>query len=110
RIDLTRPIGDRLDAFEKKVSAQSTRLLLSELVILIADNDPKIQIRATSLLKRLAEDKRRFRSDHLIAIFDSLSEVRHWEAKLHICQMLQHVKIPRTSEKKVAWFLERCLL
>jgi len=88
---------------------QSTRSFVNQLVLLIAPDEPKLQIKATALLKRLAENKSRFTRSQLAAIFDSLAEVTHWEAKLHLCQMLQHVKIPNGSETKVVWFLERCL-
>ena len=88
---------------------QSTRSFVNQLVLLIAPDEPKTQVKATALLKRLAENKSRFSRPQLAAIFDSLVEVTHWEAKLHLCQMLQHVKIPNGSETKVVWFLERCL-
>ncbi|HEX7721733.1 MAG TPA: hypothetical protein VF397_06215 [Pyrinomonadaceae bacterium] len=88
---------------------RSTKSLVNQLVLLIAPDEPKLQIKATALLKRLAESGTRFTRSQLAAIFDSLAEVTHWEAKLHLCQMLQHVKIPNGSETKVVWFLERCL-
>jgi len=88
---------------------QSTRSFVNQLVLLIAPDEPKLQIKATALLKRLAENKIRFTRSQLAAIFDSLAEATHWEAKLHLCQMLQHIKIPNGSETKVVWFLERCL-
>ena len=88
---------------------QSTRSFVNQLVLLIAPGEPKLQIKATGLLKRLAESGTKFTTQQLVAIFDSLAEVTHWEAKLHLCQMLQHVKILNGSETKVVWFLERCL-
>jgi len=89
---------------------QSTRSFVNQLALVIAPDEPKLQIKATALLKRLAESGTKFTTQQLAAIFDSLAEVTHWEAKLHLCQMLQHVRIPTGSETKVVWFLERCLL
>ena len=83
---------------------QSTGSFVNRLVLLIAPDEPKLQIKATALLKRLAENKIRFTRPQLAAIFDSLGEVTHWEAKLHLCQMLRHVRIPNGSETKVVWF------
>jgi hypothetical protein len=91
------------------VRHRSTRSFVNQLVLLIGPDEPKLQIKATALLKRLAESGTKFTTQQLTAIFDSLAEVTHWEAKLHLCQMLQHLKIPNGSETKVVWFLERCL-
>jgi hypothetical protein len=85
-----------------------TPSFINQLVLLVADDDPQIQIRATWLLKRLAEEKATFKTAHLIAVFDSVSTLVHWEARLHICQMLQHITIPTGCEKKLAGFLARC--
>lgn len=76
---------------------------------LVADKEENIQTGATWLLKRLAENHVRFKSEHLIALFGSLSELTHWLSKLHVCQMLQYVTIPEESERNVTWFLERNL-
>jgi len=86
-----------------------TPSFINQLVLLVADDDPKIQIRSTWLLKRLAEEKTAFKSEQLIAMFDSVSALVHWEARLHICQMLQHITIPKGCETKLAWFLVRCV-
>jgi len=88
---------------------RSTNSFVNQLVLLIAPAEPKLQIKATALLKRLAENDTRFTTQQLAAIFDSLAEATHCEAKLHLCQMLQHIDIPEGSETKVVWFLERCL-
>jgi len=89
---------------------RSEKSLINGLVLLLPEKESEIQIGATRLLKRLAEKETRFSTQQLATIFDSLTDLAHWEAKLHICQMLQHVRIPKGSEKKVAWFLERTLL
>jgi hypothetical protein len=91
---------------------QRKNSLIESLVLLVADDEPKIQTAATWLLKRLAEDEdhAEFKTEHLITLFDSLSELRHWIPKLHVCQMLGYVAIPEQSERNVAWFLEQNLL
>jgi hypothetical protein len=82
---------------------------VNQLVLLVADDDPEIQARATWLLKRLAEEKTAFTNEQLIAMFDSVAALVHWETRLHICQLLQHVTIPKECGAKVAHFLDRCL-
>ena len=111
--ELERTDGDG-GSLELLLARHATRSFINQLVLLIAPGEPKvqipkIQIKATALLKRLAESGTKFTTQQLVAIFDSLAEVTHWEAKLHLCQMLQHVRIPNGSETKVVWFLERCL-
>ncbi len=98
------------ELLESVLSKQrSAKSLINGLVVLIGDEKRKVQIRATWLLKRLAESKTQFNPKQLAAILDSLSEFTHWEAKLHVCQMLPHVIIPKASERKVVWFLEMSL-
>jgi len=83
--------------------------MIDELVLLLTADEARIHGQVTALLKRLAENEVRFTSEQRRAIFDSLPEVKEWESKLHLCQMLQHVRIPKGSQANVAWFLERCL-
>ncbi len=107
--ELAEVVGDRdsLDLFLAR--HRSTRSFVNQLVLLNAPAEPKLQIKATALLKRLAESGTKFTTQQLVAIFDSLAEVRHWEAKLHLCQLLPHVEIPKGSGTKIVWFFERCL-
>src|SRR5437868_5693112 len=51
------------------------------------------QFRQDVATEALAEQKRSFTENQLIAVVDSLSALRHWQSRLHICQILQHVKI-----------------
>jgi hypothetical protein len=95
-----------LDALESLIKKRKPSLI-NQLVLLVADDDPRIQVRATWLLKRLAEEKIAFSDNQLVAIFDSVSTLAYWEARLHVCQLLGHVKIPKGCERKVAGFLER---
>lgn len=83
--------------------------MADELVLLLTADEAKIHPQVTALLKRLAENGMRFTSEQRRTIFDSLAEVTDWESKLHLCQMLQHVKIAKGSQANVAWFLDRCL-
>jgi hypothetical protein len=46
-----------------------SKSLINQLVILLSDDQPKVQVRATRELKRLAETKSRFNSDQLRVIF-----------------------------------------
>jgi hypothetical protein len=102
--------GKHTDVLERILSRhRRTNSLIESLVLLVADKEPRIQAGATWLLKRLAENQVQFKSEHLIALFGSLSELTHWLPKLHVCQMLQYVVIPEESERSVAWFLERNL-
>ena len=102
--------GKHTDVLERILSRhRRTNSLIESLVLLTGDQESNIQTGATWLLKRLAETHVQFKKEHLIAFFGSLSELTHWLAKLHICQMLQYVVIPKGSERSVVWFLERNL-
>jgi|RhiMetdeSRZDD1v2_1073273.scaffolds.fasta_scaffold215840_2 hypothetical protein len=102
--------GKHTDVLDRILSKhRRTNSLIESLVLLMADQQSSVQTGATWLLKVLAENDAEFKSKHLIAIFGSLSELTHWLSKLHICQMLQYVSIPRESERSVVWFLERNL-
>jgi hypothetical protein len=102
--------GRHTEVLERILSGHhATNLLIKGLVLLVADKEQRIQTGATWLLKRLAENHVHFKREHLIALFGSVSELTHWMAKLHVCQMLQYVVIPEESERNVAWFLERNL-
>jgi hypothetical protein len=86
-----------------------SRAMIDDLVLLLTADETRIHRQVTALLKRLPEKEVRFTNEQRRAIFDSLAEVNDWESKLHLCQILQHVRIPKGSEAKVAWFLERRL-
>jgi len=102
--------GRHTDVVERILSRQRrTSSLIKDLVLLVADEEQKIQTGATWLLKRLAENHVPFKTEHLIALFGSLSELTYWISKLHVCQMLQYVVIPKESERSITWFLERNL-
>ena len=102
--------GKHTDVLEGILSRhRPTHSLIRSLVTLAADKEDKIQTGATWLLKRVAENQYHFKSEHLIALFGSLSELTHWISKLHVCQMLRFIPIPDESARNVVWFLERNL-
>lgn len=102
--------GRHTDVLERILSRpRQANSLIRDMVLLVTDKEQKIQTGATWLLKRLAENHVPFKTEHLIALFGSLSELTHWTSKLHICQMLPHVTIPAGSERTLVWFLERNL-
>ena len=102
--------GKHTDVLERMLSRHHpTNLLIEGLVLLVVDQEPNIQTGATWLLKRLAEKHVQFKQAHLIALFGSLSELTHWLSKLHVCQMLPYLMIPKESESSLIWFLERNL-
>ena len=102
--------GKHTDVLERILSRhRPTNSLIEALVLLVADQEPNIQAGATWLLKRLADNHVQFKKAHLIALFGSLSELTHWLSKLHVCQMLPYLMIPKESESSLIWFLERNL-
>ena len=110
KAELERLDGQPVSTFEVFLSEhRPSKAMIDELVLLLTADDAKIHPQVTALLKRLAENGVRFTSEQRRAIFDSLADVNDWESKLHLCQMLQHVKIPKGSQVNVAWFLDRCL-
>jgi hypothetical protein len=117
-ITLNQMTRDELEKFDWKQgdvlkqilsSRRRTNSLIEDLTLLVANKEPIIQTKATGLLKKLAENKVKFKTEHVMVLFDSLAELEDWESKLHVCQMLQHIEIPQRSEGSVVWFLERSL-
>jgi hypothetical protein len=102
--------GKHVGALEALLENRAPSSLVRSLVNLVGDSQEKIQVAVTWLLKRLAENDARFKTEHLIVLFSSLSELTHWLSKLHVCQMLQYVAIPEESAENVVWFLERNLM
>jgi len=50
------------------------------------------------VLKRLAENHVQFKEAHLIALFGSLCRADPLAIKLHVCQVLPYLMIPKESE------------
>src|SRR5262249_38097172 len=87
-----------------------SRTFVSNLVLLISDNDQNVQMGAMWILKKLVESDIKPNKTQLVALFDSLSDLNHWLPKLHICQMLQYLAIPSESKRNLCRFLEQNLL
>ena len=103
--------GKHTDALERVLSShRPTHSFIGSLITLAAVKEETIQTGATWLLKRLAENQVHFTQRTLIALFGSLQGLTHWLSKLHICQMLQYVDIPKDSTDNIVWFLERNLM
>ncbi len=109
---------DRLSAFDGKhlpplvaivAEVTPTKPVLNEIISLAMDPDLRIQTASTWLLKNWAEKGVRLTQAQLEALFASLPEIAHWEARLHLCQILPHVRIPKECDKILVWFLEGCL-
>ena len=110
KAELERLDGETASVFDVFLSEhRPAKAMIDELVLLLIADDAKFHRQVTALLKRLAETEVRFTSEQRRAIFDSLAEVNDWESKLHLCQMLQHLKIPKGSQVNLAHFLELCL-
>ncbi len=67
---------------------------IQELIVFAQHNDIKIQAAATWLLKNLIEENVKFSQPQTTALINLLSNLNHWEAKLHILQILPNLKIP----------------
>ena len=62
------------------------------------------------LLKRYLENNHRLEKDEIAGVFTLLSEIEHWEAKLHILQCIPYLPIGKAEKKYVEAFLRRCLI
>ena len=95
---------------------------LNELYALVADQaefenrlidslngDEEIHRIATWLIKHHLEQKHAFTSDQMSQVFDQLSHLKNWEAKLHVLQCLPHVDVPSNHKETVEDFIRSCL-
>lgn len=82
-------------------------VVIDAMILNAVDDDPMVQLAATWMLKQLAERGTPIAEPQLTLLFSSLPRLRDWQAKLHVCQMLQYIVIPQVSQKNVAEFLER---
>ena len=67
--------------------------LLLHLLRLAESEEPRTQIAATALLKRYRERSIIFEERVVTRLLDLLSSPSHWEATLHLLQMLAHLPI-----------------
>ena len=100
--------AEQIEALEKVMAKlKPASGIVEAMIIAAADDDPMIQVAATWMLKGLAARSADLSESQLELFFGSLSRLHDWQAKLHVCQMLQYVAIPEASQKNVSLFLER---
>ena len=61
---------------------------------LAREDEPKLQSAATWLLKRIREDGWSFSRAQVDAVLALFDDVTHWEAKLHLLQMMEEFTVP----------------
>jgi len=67
---------------------------VSELITCAQSDDIKIQSAATWLLKNLNEQGHLFSEVQTVDLINVLSNLNHWDAKLHVLQILPSLTIP----------------
>ncbi|MEM9683041.1 MAG: hypothetical protein AAF942_07235 [Pseudomonadota bacterium] len=71
-----------------------TETVLHELLDLAHLDDAKAQSASTWLLKRVQEDGHLFSTEDTGTLLSLLCDVSHWEARLHLLQLLPGLSIP----------------
>ncbi|MGE0104453.1 MAG: hypothetical protein AB7H86_19945 [Blastocatellales bacterium] len=101
--------GKRIAPLERIMDeGPPSRTTLREAVSLAADPDVRIRTGATWLLKNWSENGVELTAQQTRALLATLPDLINWEARLHLCQMLPHISIPKSSVGTVIWFLETC--
>ncbi len=77
-------------------------------VIELLQNEAR-QKGASWLLKRHLENGNKIEVGEIAVIYGFLPELVHWEAKLHILQCIQFMKIGKSEKGQVEVFLRSCL-
>ncbi|MCP4099261.1 MAG: hypothetical protein GY748_23805 [Planctomycetaceae bacterium] len=94
---------DELGKFDGKRTAPLDKIaqrilhrkgIVNELIAFAQSNDIKIQSAATWLLKNLNEQRNLFSEAQTVDLIDLLSNLNHWDAKLHVLQILPSLTIP----------------
>jgi len=83
---------DTLESMAARLSPEPS--VIVELCRLARQDEATLQTAATWLLKRIDEDGGSFSGDQVDALLDLFDRVTHWEAKLHLLQMLPGIAIP----------------
>jgi len=113
----TARLRQRIEAFDGRRTAPLERIIeegpptktaVSEAVSLAADPDAGIRTGATWLLKNWAGNGVELTAQQTRALLATLPDLVNWEARLHLCQMLPHIRIPKASIGTLVWFLESC--
>lgn len=84
--------NDTLEALAAKLTPAAP--VVAELCALSRREDPKLQTAATWLLKRFQEEGLAFSAKQVEVLLDLFEAVTHWEAQLHLLQMLPGLTIP----------------
>ena len=108
----------KLDAFDGKhtgsletIAAQlsPTEPLIDELCELAQLVDTRLQTATTWLLKRFQEDGFVFDQAQAVNLLALLGQAGHWEAKLHLLQILPGLVIPREQKESLKRLLDENL-
>ncbi|EKU99261.1 hypothetical protein Lepto7375DRAFT_1285 [Leptolyngbya sp. PCC 7375] len=83
---------DTLETLAAQLSSDAA--LIQTLLEIANDNTPKLQTPNTWLLKRFQENGFSFSLNQMEIFLKLLREATHWQAKLHLLQMLSGFQIP----------------
>ena len=111
-------LASELQSFDGKDVAQGKRILaayrptaeiLQELVVLIAAGDAVGQSGATWLLKAYLEDGAGLEAPLVAQLGRTLDLLEGWEGRLHVCQSVRFLRIPKRNASQFARFLRHCI-
>lgn len=77
---------------------------VDQLLTVASSDDAKLQVAATWVLKRLVESDLALSQQQTREVLRLLKQVEHWEARLHLLQMLDKLAIP---SRKAAGLFKR---
>ena len=98
RLQLDAFDGVGIDTLEEIASTLDPEVAdLDSLCELALSEDPKLQSASTWLLKRYAEDGHKPNEGQSSSLLEVLLREGHWEAKLHVLQMLADLTITATN-------------
>jgi hypothetical protein len=94
--------GKQVKSLERlAVQLQKTPASIDQLLTLSGSDNPRMQTAATWILKRLQERGVSLTAAQSRDVFRLLGRVPHWEAKLHLLQMLGELKIPARNAARL---------
>ena len=98
------------DIYQRFGESKDFSLQLAEMI-----GDPELQLGATWLLKHHLEQLK-FKVGQKVEpkvadlIFESIHGFCHWESRLHILQIMDHLPIAKDKLKAVEYFVRECLV
>jgi hypothetical protein len=98
--------GTHTDVLEA-VAAAGLPAKLRELFALAAD--PEAEVPATWLLLRAARDGAAITPAQARAAVALLSTAAHWQARLHVLQMFEHIECPARQRPRLLGILRACV-